>query len=56
MLCSFENQSQNFEDSIYQIHCQDGLSELVCWKDPFRQSKTIEMVSTMLPVNHALRD
>ncbi len=52
-----KNQVQNFEDSIYQIHRQDGLSESWYVGDHSSDNrKTIEIISTMLPVNHALWD
>ena len=47
----------DFNDAIYQIHRQDGLSESWYQGDHTTTSrKVIEIISTVLPVNHALWD
>ena len=52
-----QSSSSKFNDSIYQIHRQDGLSE--AWYSGKHESdnrKVIEIISTMLPLDHALWD
>lgn len=52
-----QSSSSKFNDSIYQIHRQDGLSE--SWysgKHESNNRKVIEIISTMLPSDHALWD
>ncbi len=47
----------DFNDAIYQIHRHDGLSESWYQGDHTTANrKVIEIISTMLPVNHALWD
>ena len=52
-----ESQTPEFTNAIYQIHRQDGLSEswyLGDYKSENR--KVIEIISTMLPLDHSLWD
>ena len=52
-----QSQSSEFSDAIYQINRQDGLWE--SWYTGIHESnnlKVIEIIATMLPVNHALWD
>lgn len=52
-----QNHNADFQDSVYQIDRQDGLSE--SWYVGNHESKNrkiIEVISTMLPVDHALWD
>ena len=52
-----QSNTYEFNDAIYQIHRQDGLSESWYQGDHTTTSrKVIEIISTMLPVNHALWD
>ncbi len=52
-----QSNTVEFQDAIYQIHRHDGLTE--SWyqsKHSSTNRKIIEIISTMLPVNHALWD
>ena len=52
-----QSHSSKFNDSIYQINRQDGLSE--SWysgKHESNNRKVIEIITTMLPLDHALWD
>lgn len=52
-----QSHMSHFNDAIYQIHRQDGLSE--SWysgKHTSTNRKVIEIISTMLPTNHSLWD
>ena len=52
-----QSNTTEFQDAIYQIHRHDGLSE--SWyqgNHTTTNRKVIEIISTMLPVNHALWD
>ena len=52
-----QSQSSDFSDAIYQINRQDGLWE--SWYTGIHESKNlkvIEIIATMLPINHALWD
>ena len=52
-----KDQIHHFEDSVYQIHRQDGLTESWYVGDhTSKNRKIIEIISTMLPVNHTLWD
>ena len=52
-----QSNTDDFNNAIYQIHREDGLLE--SWYQGDRTTtnrKVIEIISTMLPVNHALWD
>ena len=52
-----QSNTSEFHDAIYQIHRHDGLSESWYQGDHTTTNrKVIEIISTMLPVNHALWD
>ena len=52
-----KSNTSEFNDAIYQIHRHDGLSESWYQGDHTTTNrKVIEIISTMLPVNHALWD
>ena len=52
-----QSNTSEFNDAIYQIHRHDGLSESWYQGDHTTTNrKVIEIISTMLPVNHALWD
>lgn len=52
-----QSNTGDFSDAIYQIHRHDGLSESWYRGDHTTTNrKVIEIISTMLPVNHALWD
>ena len=52
-----QSDTAEFKDAIYQIHRNDGLSESWYQGDHTTTNrKVIEIISTMLPVNHALWD
>ena len=52
-----QSSTGDFNDAIYQIHREDGLLESWYQGDHTTTNlKVIEIISTMLPVNHALWD
>ena len=52
-----QSNTRDFNEAIYQIHRHDGLSESWYQGDHTTTNrKVIEIISTMLPVNHALWD
>ena len=52
-----QSNTSEFNDSIYQIHRHDGLSESWYQGDHTTTNrKVIEIISTMLPVNHRIWD